>query len=349
MSTAKPSKWAEAALARLRRPELSIALWEHLLENHTFSLFCTGGWDRARELLEEGAAWWEDDVRSSNVRLDLLNLAQHGAVDASRWEPLMGQEIPGGAHPIAVRHVVAAAHAADGDLAAARTVYRALWAEPAVRAVDEYLWCVLRDAARAEADTVVADPGHRDHDAELHMDQLAARAETCLRFGALGETWPLEIAAQVDRFHRRDPRPALEAALNGWQHIGHIPDTATTHLSLAEAHALHGDRDAARVHLAAGRKIAHGLKAEPMLTRADTLMGRFALKDRDRHPGDVLTNRETEVLRLLTAGRTNAEIATTLFISPKTASVHVSHIIAKLGAANRTQAAAVARDRGLVG
>jgi DNA-binding NarL/FixJ family response regulator len=61
------------------------------------------------------------------------------------------------------------------------------------------------------------------------------------------------------------------------------------------------------------------------------------------HPGTspaALTDREYEVLRLVAAGRTNREIAATLFISPKTASVHVSNILGKLGVASRTQAAA---------
>ncbi|MGH9304844.1 MAG: LuxR C-terminal-related transcriptional regulator, partial [Acidimicrobiales bacterium] len=55
-----------------------------------------------------------------------------------------------------------------------------------------------------------------------------------------------------------------------------------------------------------------------------------------------LTAREAEVLQLLAAGRTNKEIAAELFIAPKTASVHVSNILAKLGCASRTEAAAVA-------
>ena len=123
---------------------------------------------------------------------------------------------------------------------------------------------------------------------------------------------------------------------------------AVTHLSLAEAHALHGDRDAARRHLSAGREIAARLEARPMLARADALAERFALASRERRTTDVLTDREAEVLGLLAEGRTNAEIAATLFMSPKTASVHVSHIIAKLGAANRTEAAATARRQGLL-
>jgi DNA-binding NarL/FixJ family response regulator len=55
------------------------------------------------------------------------------------------------------------------------------------------------------------------------------------------------------------------------------------------------------------------------------------------------------VLRLLAAGRSNPAIAGLLFISNKTVSVHVSHILDKLGVASRGEAAATARARGLVG
>jgi DNA-binding NarL/FixJ family response regulator len=55
-----------------------------------------------------------------------------------------------------------------------------------------------------------------------------------------------------------------------------------------------------------------------------------------------LTRREQEVLRLVAAGLTNREIAERLFITPKTASNHVSHILTKLGARTRTEAAALA-------
>ena len=61
-----------------------------------------------------------------------------------------------------------------------------------------------------------------------------------------------------------------------------------------------------------------------------------------------LTQRELEVLPLLVAGRTNVEIADALAISPRTVGVHVSRIMQKLGAARRTEAADIARRRGLV-
>ncbi|HEY7273661.1 MAG TPA: LuxR C-terminal-related transcriptional regulator, partial [Actinoplanes sp.] len=68
------------------------------------------------------------------------------------------------------------------------------------------------------------------------------------------------------------------------------------------------------------------------------------------HPAatEILTAREREVLRLVAEGQSNSRIAESLYISPKTASVHVSRIIAKLEVSNRGEAAAVARRLGLL-
>ena len=78
--------------------------------------------------------------------------------------------------------------------------------------------------------------------------------------------------------------------------------------------------------------------------------GRLALADGAAPPpaAAALTPRESEVLRLLAAGRTNRQIGAELFIAEKTASVHVSNILAKLGAASRGEAVAVARTAGLL-
>ena len=65
--------------------------------------------------------------------------------------------------------------------------------------------------------------------------------------------------------------------------------------------------------------------------------------------GPLLTPREAEVLALVAEGLTNRQIGERLFISEKTASVHVSRLLAKLGAGTRGEAAAVARRRGLLG
>ena len=64
-------------------------------------------------------------------------------------------------------------------------------------------------------------------------------------------------------------------------------------------------------------------------------------------PLAALTARERDVLKLIVEGHTNREIAAALFISEKTASVHVSHILAKLGVRSRVQAVAVAHRVGM--
>lgn len=63
---------------------------------------------------------------------------------------------------------------------------------------------------------------------------------------------------------------------------------------------------------------------------------------------DTLTARESEILALVAEGRSNGEIAKRLFISATTVSVHVSNILRKVGASGRTEAAAIARRRGLI-
>ena len=67
----------------------------------------------------------------------------------------------------------------------------------------------------------------------------------------------------------------------------------------------------------------------------------------ERMGGAVLTEREREVVQLLVAGRSNAEIGTALHITEGTAKFHVTNILAKLGVQDRTQAVVVALKRGL--
>ena len=64
--------------------------------------------------------------------------------------------------------------------------------------------------------------------------------------------------------------------------------------------------------------------------------------------GHGLSAREIEVLRLVAAGRSNGEIGEELFITRKTAGVHVTHILDKLGVSNRVEAAMAAARLGLI-
>jgi ATP/maltotriose-dependent transcriptional regulator MalT len=116
------------------------------------------------------------------------------------------------------------------------------------------------------------------------------------------------------------------------------------------------DRNAATELLANALRTADQLGAEPLSDDIVDLARRARLRldpdrsdrsDRDqptiRPTPFALTRRELEVLHLVTEGRSNGEIGSQLFISTKTASVHVSNILRKLGAANRIEAAAIAR------
>ncbi|CAM3560734.1 LuxR C-terminal-related transcriptional regulator [Isoptericola cucumis] len=72
------------------------------------------------------------------------------------------------------------------------------------------------------------------------------------------------------------------------------------------------------------------------------------LLGRMRHPGESLSARELEVLRLVAAGRSNDAIARELFVSVATVKSHLAHVNTKLGTQSRTEAAAVARERGML-
>lgn len=67
-----------------------------------------------------------------------------------------------------------------------------------------------------------------------------------------------------------------------------------------------------------------------------------------QHGGEALTEREMDVLHLLAQGKTNKEIAAVLFISERTVKFHISSILGKLGAGNRTEAVTIAAQRGLI-
>ena len=109
-----------------------------------------------------------------------------------------------------------------------------------------------------------------------------------------------------------------------------------------------GDQQRARTLLASALQLAQSLGMTKLAEAVSELLATLESRPRPRsHPGG-LTRREAEVLRMIAVGKSNQEIAASIFRSPNTVANHVRSILAKLGAANRTEAATFAVRHGLL-
>ncbi|MGI5166988.1 helix-turn-helix transcriptional regulator [Spirillospora sp. CA-253888] len=182
---------------------------------------------------------------------------------------------------------------------------------------------------------------------EPALPRIEARAATIRVLGPLQEAWRLTYAAALARAHGRLDRAAWDAAAAAWESLRQPVNHAET-LIWAAYCALHdGDRDAAADRLHRACALARQVNAPPLLARAEELMRRARIGGGSQQAPLGLTPREVEVLRLVAEGQSNRDIAAALFISAKTASVHVSNILGKLGVASRGEAAATAHRLGL--
>jgi DNA-binding CsgD family transcriptional regulator len=175
--------------------------------------------------------------------------------------------------------------------------------------------------------------------------------------GPEGRGWLARCEAEYARLTRANSPDVWQRALAEFQ-PGYAYETARTQWRLAEALVEAGRRDEAAAVWRAARGTAAELRAAPLAAALDDLGRRARLDPRHESRGGhgeghgvanplaALTDREREVLGLIARGMSNREIGTELFITPKTASVHVSNILAKLGAASRTEAAAIAYREG---
>ena len=161
--------------------------------------------------------------------------------------------------------------------------------------------------------------------------------------------------AEASRLAGSGDPESWAAAVDAWEAIAFPYPAAYGRLRLAEAALGAGDDATAANALAAAWDTARTLRARPL----EGALSRLARRARvplagveaaaPAETGDrALTPREREVLGLVAAGHTNRQIGEELFISQKTASVHVSRLLAKLGASTRGEAAAIARREGLL-
>jgi DNA-binding NarL/FixJ family response regulator len=165
--------------------------------------------------------------------------------------------------------------------------------------------------------------------------------------------WQAVAEAEYDRA-RAHPNPrSWEEAAAAWEALQRPPMVAYCRWRQAEALVAAGAPAAdAALPARAAHAVAQRLGARPLQQEIERLAQRARLDlAAPSHPTDQgsglgellgLTPREAEVLGLVARGYTNRQIAAVLVISVKTASVHVSHILAKLDARNRVEAAAIA-------
>ncbi len=239
-------------------------------------------------------------------------------------------------------------------------------------ALPAYTPSVLRPAAvalAARADRAVAARLTGDGEAEAAELAAAGKLRDIARVGAQfpqrpkavlgteGRGWLARAEAEYLRASGHNAPEAWEAVLAAFG-PQYVYETARGQWRLAEA-LIGADRpeEAAAVWHAAAAT-ATRLGAAPLSAALEALALRAHLATGPapgRPPGlrdrayltAALTDRELEVLRLLARGKSNPAIGAELFISPKTASVHVSNILAKLAVSNRTEAAVIAQREGI--
>ena len=170
--------------------------------------------------------------------------------------------------------------------------------------------------------------------------------------GPEGRAWLLRAEAEHTRLEGHSDADLWRRCHDEFSY-GHRYEQARSRWRLAEALVGADQRDSAAAEAAAAHAAAVALGAVPLKDAIESLVRRARLDAGISVPGSPdgagLTAREREVLALLAEGLTNRQIGQKLFIAEKTASVHVSNILAKLAASGRTEAVTVAHRRGLLG
>jgi DNA-binding CsgD family transcriptional regulator len=290
-----------------------------------------------------------------------------GDIDLARRIATQTEPQPGAAYamwdyPLWLRAEVALADRRPEDV---RTMLRPVWTKPDLRAHAFTVYRLLVLAARAEAELALAARVHRD------TQRLTESRDVVGLLHGVWEILPMattldsamqsQFMAEVGRWAGDPAVDQWRTAEAAWHEISCPYDRAYALLRLAEAlldRGQPGDRNQAAESLGLCSAIARDLGATPLAGEVTHLArrGRLTVPAPVEHTfadpagpttiqstpvGGPLTEREREVLALLIEGLQNSEIGKRLYMSPKTASVHVSRIITKLGASNRTQAATI--------
>ncbi|MYX25294.1 AAA family ATPase [Streptomyces sp. SID8381] len=329
--------------------------------NFAESLFSLGRWDEAAEAVarserighsaKPGAFHARNRAELALARGDLPEAARQLAVAQESY----GKYAHAPQHAIPLARLTIAVAAGEGRLPDARAELERVLERGFPPGTHRYGWPVLLTAATMEARAAAlpgagADPGHT---ATLERVRDAARTlPTVVPVWQAYESW---VRAELARAAGRDRPEDWSGVVAAFETFERPYDLARVRCRLAAALLAGGDadgRDRATELLRLAHAVADHLGARPLADKAARLargarLSLAAVPERRAVAADPveslgLTPREQDVLRLVALGRTNRQIAEELFISPKTASVHVSNILAKLDVSGRGEAAAVA-------
>ncbi|WHO75538.1 AAA family ATPase [Rhizobium sp. BT03] len=198
-------------------------------------------------------------------------------------------------------------------------------------------WPLLASAMRVAVDTSRKDVARQ-------LADLAARIP-CRN--AVEEAERLNLSAEISRASVSD-LGAWEAAAQSWADLNQPFRQAYALMQAGSATVNAGKRASGGGHFRQAAELAQSTGARLLCNQIETLAAKARIDLRGGKEGSPpkaplgLTDREFEVLRLVAAGQSNRQIADNLFISSKTASVHVSNILSKLAVPSRGAAAAMA-------
>ncbi|MCM2387746.1 helix-turn-helix transcriptional regulator [Streptomyces albipurpureus] len=242
--------------------------------------------------------------------------------------------------------------AAQGRVLDARRQFRQAVEAGFPPGVQRYAWPLLRVVAELEADTRGLPAA--EHGRSEALDLMSGVARSLTTGASVWRAYDSWVRVELLRAQGRDTAEAWIEPLAAFEQLDLPHERATVRLRRAEAF-VSSDRPGATELLRQADETARTLGARPLSQQIALLAQRARISltrpakvssaaPTSPAPGPAfgLTPREEDVLRLVAAGRSNRQIAAALYISPKTASVHVSNILAKLGVSGRVEAAALA-------